>query len=123
MTFDGDELLQTLVKLSEDRLDQLPYGVVVLQADNIVETYNACEERHSGLPRSTVIGRNFFVEVAPCMNNYLVCELFEDVAHLDVIMPYVLTFRMRPTPVRLRLMRAASSPKRWVLVERDKRGA
>ena len=63
------------------------------------------------------MGRHFFSDVAPCMNNYLVADRFEETT-LDVTMPYVLSFRMRPTPVRLRLIRAPRSPRRWVLVSR-----
>jgi hypothetical protein len=51
------------------------------------------------------------------MNNYLVAERLAETP-LDVTLPYVLTFRMRPTPVRLRLLRAVEASRRWVLVAR-----
>ncbi len=50
------------------------------------------------------------------LSNYVAERMLE--APLDVTLPYVLTFRMRPTPVRLRLLRAAEAPRRWVLVAR-----
>ncbi len=117
MTFDDVPMIEMLSTMEEAALDGLPFGVIGLDGENMVEHYNAHEERYSGLPRSVVMGRQFFFDVAPCMNNYMVAERLEE-APLDVTLPYVLTFRMRPTPVRLRLLRASEAPRRWVLVAR-----
>jgi len=117
MTFDDVPIIETLSTMDEAALDGLLFGVVGLDSDNVVELYNAYEERYSGLPRGIVVGRHFFSDVAPCMNNYLVAERLAE-AQLDVTLPYVLTFRMRPTPVRLRLLRAAEASRRWVLIAR-----
>ena len=117
MTFDDPAMAEALEALDEAGLDELAFGVVGLDGEGRVDRYNAHEERSSGLPRDHVVSRHFFFDVAPCMNNYLVAERLEE-AMLDVTMPYVLTFRMRPTPVRLRLIRAPRSTRRWVLVSR-----
>jgi hypothetical protein len=37
---------------------------------------------------------------------------------LDTVIDYVLTLKMKPTPVRLRLLASASTPLRYILVER-----
>ena len=117
MTFDDVSIIEMLSTMDEAALDGLPFGAVGLDSENMVELYNAHEERYSGLPRGIVVGRHFFSDVAPCMNNYMVAERLAE-ALLDVTLPYVLTFRMRPTPVRLRLLRASEAPRRWVLVAR-----
>ena len=117
MTFD-DAMSETLDTLDEAALDALPFGVVGLDGENVVELYNTHEVRSSGLSRSRVVGRHFFFDVAPCMNNYLVAQRFDDEAELDVIVPYVLTLRMRPTPVKLRLLRTATCARRFLLVHR-----
>ncbi|CAM2157452.1 hypothetical protein PT2222_400049 [Paraburkholderia tropica] len=52
------------------------------------------------------------------MNNFMVAQRFDDVDELDEIIPYVLTLRMRPTPVRLRLLKASDYTTRFVLIER-----
>jgi len=118
MTFDDPSMAELLETSSEAELDDLAFGVVGLDREGRVDRYNAHEERSSGLPRAHVMGRHFFFDVAPCMNNYLVAERFEETS-LDTTMPYVLTFRMRPTPVRLRLIRTQSARRGWVLVWRD----
>ncbi|MES3083489.1 phosphonate transporter [Sphingomonas faeni] len=110
--------LRDLDAMSEQERDALPYGVVGFVADTIVQTYNATEARLSGLDPATVIGVPFFEAVAQCMNNFMVAQRFEDEPELDDIVPYVLTLRMRPTKVRLRLLATAEILRRYVLIER-----
>ncbi len=99
------------------RLDALPFGVVGLNPEGIVEVYNKTEAKFSGLQRDEVIGVHYFLSVAQCMNNFLVAQRLEDEQELDTIVAYVLTFRMRPTPVRLRLLKQVGQPRRFVLIQ------
>ena len=101
-----------------DRLDALPYGVVGLAADGTTEVYNATESKLAGIPCPIVLGWSYFAETAQCMNNFMVAQRFEDEPEIDDIIDYVLTLRMRPTPVRLRLLKAASCPRRYLLIQR-----
>jgi photoactive yellow protein len=110
--------LRDLDAMSERERDALPFGVVGFGADTTVQTYNATEARLSGLDPATVVGVPFFEVVAQCMNNFMVAQRFEDEAELDDIVPYVLTLRMRPTKVRLRLLATAGILRRYVLIER-----
>jgi photoactive yellow protein len=110
--------LDDLERMSGADRDALPYGVVGFGADTIVRVYNATEARMSGLDPSTVVGVPFFDAVAQCMNNFLVAQRFEDEPSIDDIVPYVLTLRMRPTKVRLRLLAAPGASCRYILIER-----
>jgi photoactive yellow protein len=49
-------------------LDTLPFGVIRLNRDGIVEVYNQTERRLSGSGRAPRLGLDFFTGVAPCMN-------------------------------------------------------
>ncbi|MBE2990492.1 phosphonate transporter [Sphingomonas sp. CFBP 13603] len=110
--------LSDLDTMSVDERDALPFGVVGFETDTIVQSYNATEARMSGLDPATVIGVPFFDAVAQCMNNFMVAQRFEDEPEIDDIIPYVLTLRMRPTRVRLRLLAAPGTPRRYILIER-----
>lgn len=55
-----------LRRMSPEALDQLPFGVVTLDAHGRIVGYNDTESRMAGLPREAVLGRRFFGEVAPC---------------------------------------------------------
>jgi photoactive yellow protein len=120
--FEKSGLLSNLNTLSEDELDQLDFGVIGFDADGVVRRYNTYESAAAGLSPSRVIGHSLFTVVAPCMNNYLVAQRFEDAAAtgdtLDDTIDYVLTLRMRPVRVRLRLLAAAGAAYRYVLVQR-----
>lgn len=119
MTFDDAALLEPLDAAPTELLDALPFGVIGLGEEDLVEVYNAFEAKAAGLTRDRVLGRHFFLDVAPCMNNAMVAERLEHEPALDSTLPYVLTFRMRITPVRLRLLRAPNRRRRYVLVERS----
>jgi photoactive yellow protein len=110
--------LATLDTLPAEQLDTLPFGAVGLSPEGIVEIYNATEEQLAGLRRESVIGTHYFSTTAQCMNNFMVAQRFEDEPEIDAIIDYVLTLRMRPTPVRLRLLKANGMDRRYVLIER-----
>ena len=121
--FDTPRLVERLDALPETALDALDFGVIGFDAANVVRRYNAYESRAAGLSSARVLGHDLFTAVAPCMNNYLVAQRFEDAAaegsELDATIDYVLTLRMRPVKVRLRLLAAPAADHRYVLVQRS----
>lgn len=100
-------------------LDALAFGIIRFGSDDIVSAYNIFESENAGLRASRVIGKHLFEEVAPCMNNFMVAQRFADEPEIDTIIPYVLTLRMRPTRVRLRLIKSMQGDNRFLLVERN----
>ena len=121
--FDDADLAAWLAQADDAALDALGYGAIGFGRDGRITRYNVWESRAAGFPVAEVLGQDLFVELAPCMNNYLVAARFEDAAAagqpLDQTLPYVLTFRMRPTPVHLRLLARPGDACRWVLVLRS----
>ena len=113
-------LLDTLESASLDVIDDFGFGLIVMDRDGRVLGYNQAESKLSGLPADEVIGRNFFVEIGPCTNNYLVAQRYQDSASqetsLDEQLDYVFTYRMAPTPVRLRLLARPGSPRQYLAV-------
>lgn len=115
--FHDRDALAALDRLDAAGLDALPFGVIRMDCTGIVTGYNAAESRLAGLSPSRVIGRHFFRHVAPCCDNAVVAGRYA-AAELDVEVDYVFTLRMRPTPVRLRLLKSAG-PHAYMLVRRD----
>ncbi len=99
-------------------LDEAAFGIVGLGRDGRTVVYNATEARLAGLSAASVLGEDFFGSVAQCMNNFMVAQRLEDEPELDATIDYVLTLRMRPTRVRLRLLRSPRHERRWLLVLR-----
>jgi photoactive yellow protein len=113
-----DLSLAEIEAMSPADLDALPFGVIGLDAAGMVAVYSAAEARYAGLTRESVLGRHFYTAVAPCMNNALVAGRLEAEAALDVVIDYVLTFRMRPTRVKVRLLKAPGAPRQYILIQR-----
>jgi photoactive yellow protein len=98
--------------------DALAFGVIGFSESNEVEIYNATESKLAGLRPDRVIGESLFISVAPCMNNFLVAQRFEDEAELDEVIDYVFTLRMRPTKIKLRMLKQSGVARRYILVVR-----
>ena len=104
--------------MGTEGLDALSFGVIGMQPDTTALFYNSTEARAAGLKPAQVLGTPFFDAIAQCMNNFMVAQRFLDEPDLDAIIPYVLTLRMRPTKVRLRMLATAGAPHRYLLIER-----
>lgn len=61
-----DPSAQEIFDLPEGDIDTLPFGLISVDADGMIEQYNAYESRLARLSKERVIGRNFFTDVAPC---------------------------------------------------------
>lgn len=122
IAFDSSSLFASIDGAAPADLDRLGFGVIGFDAEGVVQRYSAVESRMAGLSPERVLGQPFFTVVAPCMNNYLVAQRFADAAEaaqpLDDTIDYVLTLRMRPTKVKLRLLSEPASALRYVLVQR-----
>ena len=122
IAFDDADVLDFLNEASESEFDNAPFGIIGFDDDGIVCRYNATESRLAGLSPERVLRHPLFTVVAPCMNNYLVAQRFEDAAaagaDLDDTIDYVLTLRMKPVKVKLRLLAQAGGATRYVLVSR-----
>jgi len=122
LSFSTPALLDQLAQLNAEQLDQLDFGVIGFDADTKVCRYNRTESDAAGLTPPRVLGQPLFTNVAPCLHNFMVAQRFEDAedghSALDDTIDYVLTLRMRPVKVQLRLLADPGSAVRYVLVQR-----
>lgn len=120
--FDQQGMAELLAAMDTAALDALKFGVIGFDLDNHVRRYNAYESRAAGLGSERVLDQDLFMVVAPCLNNFMVAQRFSDAREagvaLDDTINYVLTLRMRPTKVRLRLLSAVGADLAYVLVQR-----
>lgn len=52
------------------------------------------------------------------MNNFMVAQRFLDEPEIDATIDFVLTLRMRPTPVKLRLLQSKAVALHFILIHR-----
>ena len=106
--------------MSNDELDELPFGAIELDASGMILRYNAAETAISGMASSEVVGRNFFTEIAPCTNVITFAGRFrEGIAREDLnhVFPYLFAFDP-PLEVWIRLYYSRNSRSSWVFVVR-----
>lgn len=123
VTFDQGGLIASLAGASDAELDRLDFGVIGFDNAGVVQRYNAFESKASGLRSGNVRGADMFMAVAPCMNNFMVAQRFDDARDndtpLDATIDYVLTLRMRPVRVKLRLLAGQGEQMRFVVIQRS----
>jgi photoactive yellow protein len=120
--FDQSDIFAALESQADTDLDALDFGVIAIDAEGLVRRYNKFESQLAGLSPSRVLGTPLFTTVAPCMNNFLVAQRFEDAiaagTTLDATIDYVFTLRMRPAKVKLRLLVQPKASLSYILVNR-----
>ncbi|MGI4788640.1 MAG: phosphonate transporter [Janthinobacterium lividum] len=122
MTSIADTNPANLPGMNREELDALDFGLIKLDDTGIIQIYNRYESALASVPVTIAEGRNFFTQVAPCTNNRLVHGRFKEgvsTGEMDLSFSYTLTYKMRPTNVRMRLYRDAATETNWVLVQKQ----
>ena len=97
--------LRGVPDLSEPDLDALPFGVIVLSEAGTVLAYNRAEEALAGRQARDVIGRNFFLEVAPCTSVQAFQGEFRSFCRgTEPSRTFQFTFRFPSGPVRVQIV-------------------
>ena len=98
VSFADPELLTQLDQASDADLDGLAFGVIGFDAQTLVQRYNSFESKAAGLSPQRVLGHALFTVGAPCMNNFMVAQRFEDAAAQGLALD---RGRRRPVPIPL----------------------
>lgn len=122
MEIDAPDLGAWLDQADDARLNTLSYGVIGIDADGKTCRYSDYEAKMAGFDPRSVLGRHFFEEIGVCMNNGLVAKRYADAQAknepLDALIDYVIAFRSRRTPVKMRMLSSPASPVRYLLIQR-----
>jgi photoactive yellow protein len=121
VSFDTDNIQNSLARLSDKEIDGLAFGAIKLDETGKILFYNAAEGRISGRKPADVVGKNFFNEVAPCTKRPEFYGRFkEGVAsgELDTLFEYRFDYKMKPTRVKVHMKKALSGDAYWILVKK-----
>jgi len=120
--FDTPNLAEAVERLPPEAVDALPYGAIRLDAAGVVTFYSTTERRLSGLRREA-IGRDFFAEIAPCMDNAEFrgrIERARQAGTLDVAFGYVSDMPSGATDVELHVrVQPAAAGGFWIFLLRE----
>ena len=106
--------------MTESELDQLPHGAIQLSTDGRVLKFNAYESKLANLKKESVIGKNFFKEVAPCTDVQEFYGRFRTgVAekNLHENFRYHFAFKQNPRDVTVTLFYSGITDTVWVFVK------
>lgn len=122
LDFDSPALVRAVEAMTPEELDAQPFGIVRLDAAGVVIHYSAQERRQSGF-RPAAVGRRFFTDVAPCMDNPDFAGRIARAAatgRLDAAFDYVSDLPSGEQDVELRVrLLSASDGGTWIFIARD----
>ena len=105
ISFAAEAVLPPLEAADLKELDQLDFGVVIINKAGKIKAYNKYQAAQANEVQGDVLGKNFFTEVAPCTNNFMVAGKFTDASKArDEVMEYIFTYKAKPVKVKLRLI-------------------
>lgn len=116
----GDAIERIQVQdLSENELEDLPFGAIQLDTTGKILRFNGFESKISGVAKDDAVGKMFFTEIAPCTN---VKEFYgrfkEGVARkrLHEKFRYHYSFKRNPMDVTITLFYSDLTQSIWVFV-------
>ena len=119
--FTKADIENVLNRMAEKDIDKLAFGAVELDKSGTVLRYNAAEGAITGRNPSTVIGKNFFRDVAPCTSKPAFKGVFDAGVrdgNLNTMFEYVFDYQMKPTKVKVHMKKALSGGNFWIFVKR-----
>ena len=123
---DAANLIATADDLSTAELDQLPFGMIQLDAAGRILKFNAVESRLAALDQQQQIGKHFFTQVAPCTKVQAFYGRFKEGVlqeQLDSTFSFHFAFKQNPRDVTVRLFYSKRTRSVWVMVsDRDGNG-
>lgn len=119
--FGSNDIENKLASMDKGQLDDVAFGAIQLDANGKIIQYNAAEGDITGRDPQTVVGKNFFTDVAPCTNSKEFKGKFDEGVKngdLNTMFEYTFDYEMKPTKVKVHMKKALSGDSYWVFVKR-----
>ncbi|NNM67528.1 MAG: photoactive yellow protein [Spirochaetales bacterium] len=121
VSFETQDLANVLAKMGDKAVDNLAFGAVKVDAAGKILQYNVAEGDITGRDPKAVLGKNFFTEVAPCTNRPEFQGKFKEgvsSGNLNTLFEYVFDYNMKPTKVKVHMMKAVAGEGYFIFVKR-----
>lgn len=117
--FAEDDPENPLLRVSVDEVARLPYGAAELDRDGKVVAYNDTEPDDFGPPRPSLVGRDFFAEVARWAGNSLLEKQFHNgVASGELNVVFDCAVARLPHKVRVHLKVSPILGTFWIFIKK-----
>jgi photoactive yellow protein len=121
IAFGSADIENKLANMDEKQIDGLAFGAIELDASGNILKYNVKEGDITGRDPKSVIGKNFFNEVAPCTKTDKFHGAFQagvKAGNLNALFEYEFDYKMQPTKVKVHMKKALTGDSYWVFVKR-----
>jgi photoactive yellow protein len=123
--FASPDLARIVEAMTPAAIDRVPFGVIGITREGVVRIYNQSEARLSGMGDRAVLGKFFFADVAPCMNNGYFkgrIETARQAGKVDIAFTFVGDFSDRHRELFVRVQSAADGGC-WIFIRRPQHDA
>lgn len=122
--YKGVDVSGIIDRIPQPERDGLPFGLIKLDTVGNILEYNMTESSITGRNPALVLGKNFFLEVAPCTQTpEFYGRFLEGVEKkfLNTVFEYVFDHEMAATKVKVQMILIKSIAKHnvWVIVKRS----
>lgn len=122
LDFDTGHLTEAMQRMRPEEVDALPFGAIRLDAAGKVTFYSESERRQSGY-RAEAIGKTFFTEMAPCLDNPQFRGRIEQAlarGTLDIAFDYIADFPSGARGVEVRVrVQSAGDGGCWIFMQHE----
>lgn len=115
-----DNIYKKIDSLSNQELDELPCGAIQLDAEGNILKFNDYESKLAQLNKDSVIGKNFFKDIAPCTDVQDFHGRFKEGVkkkELNTKFRYHFAFKQNPRNVLVNLFYSDITKTVWVFVQ------
>lgn len=119
--FGKGDIENVISTLSPAQIDGLAFGAIELSAEGVIKQYNMTEGHITGRDPKSVIGKNFFLDVAPCTNRPTFRGKFDRGVRngdLNTMFHYTFDYNMQPMRVKVHMKKALVGDSYWMFVKR-----
>ncbi|MCE2654060.1 MAG: photoactive yellow protein [Planctomycetaceae bacterium] len=119
--FSDKDLDNAMSKMNAAQLDKLAFGAVQLDKNGTILQYNAADGAIVGRDPKSVIGKNFFNDVAPCTKSPAFYGKFIEGTRSGILntqFEYLFNYNMKPTQVKVHMKKSLTDDTYWVFVKR-----
>ncbi|MGF1453880.1 MAG: photoactive yellow protein [Alphaproteobacteria bacterium] len=117
----GSSDVENLLAQDPSRVENLPFGAILVDKQGNILKYNQQESFISGRSAEAVLGKNFFNDVAPCAKGHQFQQRFQQAVstgHINTVFEYTFDYKMEPTKVRVHMKSTSANDGIWILIKR-----
>ncbi|MPZ38710.1 MAG: PAS domain-containing protein [Rhizobiales bacterium] len=119
--FNSPNLASRAEQMSQDELDRLPFGVILLDRESSVVFYSKTEGRLSGYAPRSPLGQNFY-DVAPSMDTDAfrgrITKAMEENGKVDLEIGWYGDYTATDRDLRIRVQSSRNGGV-WIFIDRD----